>query len=366
MAFSQKNKKKDPYINDDSLAVYSTHYSRPFKYGFPFKKAECEQRFAEAVIGFGIRSGDVIAEVGAASGWLEGVFSVLVDSVTFYVQDIDTHFLNKDQFDKMLNWYTSVRERPQTNQFRYVIGTATETNLPQDFFDKIILNNSFHEIRDKWSILEDIYTKLKPDGQLIIHEDYSNIYKTIRHRGCGIRAFRFDEMLFILEEKGYVLAGMHEPEHSFSNYLVFKKYNGSSESFLQRKRAADVHIRELEKVYDKKTVRDSTHTIRLAQYLEEHLPEIRTAYHTIEHFIDDAAYFWLWKKQYAAAIHIFRMNLLLYPESANVYDSLGEAYMLNKQYETALAYYARSLELDPANTNAEEQIEKIRGLMKKR
>lgn len=366
MVYSQKNKKKDPYINDDSLAIYSTHSSRPFKYGFPYTKEECERYFREYINGFGLRNGEKVADVGAASGWLSGIFSVMLDSMYFYIQDIDTHLLNTEQFHKVTEYYTAVRERPQTNQFIYIIGTGNKTLLPENTFDKILLNNSFHEIKDKWAVLEDLYTKLKPGGQLIVHEKFSNWYKTIRHPGCGIKAFRVDEMVYIMEETGFYLTGMAEPWNAFNNYLVFETSADSADAFTRKRNRVAIYTDELEKLYEKKWVKDSANTIRLAQYLQKHLPEIRTVYQTIEHFIDDAAYFWMGKKQYAPAMHILRMNLLLYPHSANVYDSLGEVYLHHKKYGAALEYYARSLELDPGNTNAEKQVGKIRELMKKK
>lgn len=59
------------------------------------------------------------------------------------------------------------------------------------------------------------------------------------------------------------------------------------------------------------------------------------------------------------AIKIFKMNVELYPESFNVYDSLGEAYMINGDTKKAIANYERSLELDPENTNARAMIKKM-------
>jgi hypothetical protein len=59
------------------------------------------------------------------------------------------------------------------------------------------------------------------------------------------------------------------------------------------------------------------------------------------------------------AIAIFKLNTQLYPESANAYDSLGEAYKLGGNKELAIKNYERSLELDPHNTNAAKQLKKL-------
>jgi CubicO group peptidase (beta-lactamase class C family) len=58
----------------------------------------------------------------------------------------------------------------------------------------------------------------------------------------------------------------------------------------------------------------------------------------------------------AEAIGVFKLNVDAYPESYNVYDSLGEAYMTGEDYDLAIQNYQRSLELNPDNVNAEQKI----------
>jgi CubicO group peptidase (beta-lactamase class C family) len=65
------------------------------------------------------------------------------------------------------------------------------------------------------------------------------------------------------------------------------------------------------------------------------------------------------QKNIAAAIAVFKANVELYPQSSNVYDSLGEAYMANGEKELAIANYKKSLELDPQNKNAVEMLKKL-------
>ncbi|HXQ69023.1 MAG TPA: hypothetical protein VN844_00925 [Pyrinomonadaceae bacterium] len=59
------------------------------------------------------------------------------------------------------------------------------------------------------------------------------------------------------------------------------------------------------------------------------------------------------------ALEIFKLNVHLYPSSANVYDSVAEAYAANGQRDLAIQNYKRSLELDPQNTNALRQLKKL-------
>ncbi len=65
------------------------------------------------------------------------------------------------------------------------------------------------------------------------------------------------------------------------------------------------------------------------------------------------------QKRMEQAIAVFKVNVELYPNSANVYDSLGEAYMVNGDKELAIANYKKSLELDPKNANATAKLKKL-------
>lgn len=57
-------------------------------------------------------------------------------------------------------------------------------------------------------------------------------------------------------------------------------------------------------------------------------------------------------KKVTDAIEIFKLNVEMFPQAANAYDSLGEAYAVNGNKELSIANYKKSLELDPKNTNA--------------
>jgi tetratricopeptide (TPR) repeat protein len=59
------------------------------------------------------------------------------------------------------------------------------------------------------------------------------------------------------------------------------------------------------------------------------------------------------------ALEIFKLNVYLYPTSANVYDSVAEAYEANGERELAIKNYRRSLELDPKNANAVRHLKRL-------
>jgi CubicO group peptidase (beta-lactamase class C family) len=86
-------------------------------------------------------------------------------------------------------------------------------------------------------------------------------------------------------------------------------------------------------------------------------------------FADDVntiGYEWLkQKKNPEAAIKLFEYAVNLQPNHADLYDSLGEAYFENKDWENATKNYEKSLSLDPENKNAREMVSKIRAKTEK-
>jgi cytosine/adenosine deaminase-related metal-dependent hydrolase len=70
-------------------------------------------------------------------------------------------------------------------------------------------------------------------------------------------------------------------------------------------------------------------------------------------------YMLLEKEQHAEAIVILQLNVEMFPDSANTYDSLGEAYMKNGDKEKAIANYRKSLDLNPDNKIAREMLQKL-------
>ncbi|MBC7911206.1 MAG: hypothetical protein H7Y30_11935, partial [Pyrinomonadaceae bacterium] len=60
------------------------------------------------------------------------------------------------------------------------------------------------------------------------------------------------------------------------------------------------------------------------------------------------------------AIEVFKMNVEAFPQSANTYDSLGEAYMNAGNKELAIKNYEKSVAMDTSNTNAVQILQRLR------
>ena len=76
--------------------------------------------------------------------------------------------------------------------------------------------------------------------------------------------------------------------------------------------------------------------------------------------LNQTGYGYLQAGKVKEAIELFKLNVLAYPDSWNTYDSLAEAYMMDGNKELAIAYYEKSLKLNPGNENAVSRLKKLK------
>ena len=79
-----------------------------------------------------------------------------------------------------------------------------------------------------------------------------------------------------------------------------------------------------------------------------------------EQLLNNLGYLLMGQGKLKEAIRVLQVNVVSYPSSSNVYDSLAEAYMKNGEKAAAIENYEKSLKLDPANTNAVDMLKKLR------
>jgi D-alanyl-D-alanine-carboxypeptidase/D-alanyl-D-alanine-endopeptidase len=85
----------------------------------------------------------------------------------------------------------------------------------------------------------------------------------------------------------------------------------------------------------------------------------QSAYEFDENAFNILGYEYLTKGKIAEALAVFKINMDEFPESFNVFDSYAEALMNDGQKDAAIVYYKKSLEINPANTNATEMLAKM-------
>jgi hypothetical protein len=83
------------------------------------------------------------------------------------------------------------------------------------------------------------------------------------------------------------------------------------------------------------------------------------AYNFEEDELNNLGYQLIRSNKLQDAIGIFQLNVEAYPQSSNVYDSLGEAYMDAGNKPLAIANYQKSIELNPKNRSAVRVLQKL-------
>ncbi|TDQ25770.1 tetratricopeptide repeat protein [Tenacibaculum caenipelagi] len=79
----------------------------------------------------------------------------------------------------------------------------------------------------------------------------------------------------------------------------------------------------------------------------------------MERNLNKLGYQYLRNKEYKNAINVFKINIELYPNSSNTYDSTGDAYARMKDTANAIEYYKKALAINPENRSSKRALEKL-------
>ena len=75
--------------------------------------------------------------------------------------------------------------------------------------------------------------------------------------------------------------------------------------------------------------------------------------------INQVGYLYIRLEEKKSALEIFKLNVSLFPDHSNVYDSYGEALLMNGEREEAIRNYQKALELNPESESAKDMLDKL-------
>lgn len=132
-----------------------------------------------------ISEGDTIVDVGAGSGWYEGMYSAIgsFKHVHFVLVDIDSSCLNRDKVNNMIAYYSEVKGEPITNTFQLVVNNESSLCLPDNSYNKVWIFNTLHEVDDAAATIRQLYKLLRPGGELVLLE-LNPARENKIHQGC--------------------------------------------------------------------------------------------------------------------------------------------------------------------------------------
>ncbi|MEO0445369.1 MAG: methyltransferase domain-containing protein [Verrucomicrobiota bacterium] len=122
---------------------------------------EQEELPAEVVRNMDLQSADVVADIGAGSGYFTLRVAKKVPEGRVYAVDIQQEMLNFIQL------------RAQAEKLRNVVphlGSIEDVKLPEDEVDLAFLVDAYHEFSHPREMMESIVRSLKPQGRVIFLE----------------------------------------------------------------------------------------------------------------------------------------------------------------------------------------------------
>lgn len=186
--------------------------------GYPMLNSREEIQKALADRGVDIikfRKGETIADIGAGNGYLEAMLSLFYDSLTFYIQDIDTSVCNEGTINEVVDFYEKVNGKPFTNKFIVLNGSDTETNLPDSAFDKILMLRTYQYLKEPMKFIVDVREKLKDEGLFYVINPQSDDYEYLNHirQKHGWNASPLEKEISDIIECGFELKRLYRNYH---------------------------------------------------------------------------------------------------------------------------------------------------------
>ena len=123
---------------------------------------EAEEAPSKAVAALELRPGQIVADVGAGSGYYTMLLSEAVGPRgRVYATDIQP---------EMLALIKKKIEKGPVSNVELILGTPTESRLPDAGIDLALMVDVYHELAQPQAFLKSLKRALKPDGRLVLIE----------------------------------------------------------------------------------------------------------------------------------------------------------------------------------------------------
>ncbi|MDP8268817.1 MAG: tetratricopeptide repeat protein, partial [Candidatus Tenebribacter davisii] len=99
------------------------------------------------------------------------------------------------------------------------------------------------------------------------------------------------------------------------------------------------------------------------KWLEEQESLKKLTVNKLEDYFNDMGYFLISNNKFKEATFYLELNTVLFDDSANAWDSLGEVYFFSGKYELSIETMKKALEVNPQNQNAKQIIMKTQKLL---
>lgn len=122
---------------------------------------EIEEKPSEAIASLDVNPTDIVADIGAGTGYISFRISPLVPEGKVLAVDVQPEMLDIIEFLKKENNATNVET---------VLGTVNDPKLPESSIDLAIMVDAYHEFEYPREMMERIVAALKPGGRVVLVE----------------------------------------------------------------------------------------------------------------------------------------------------------------------------------------------------
>ena len=122
---------------------------------------EKEEDVSTLIKNMRIHSSDIIADVGAGSGYHTFKMAPLAENGLIYAIDIQP---------EMLDAIRQKKRSMKISNIETILGSEKSINLPKNSIDKILMVDVYHEFSYPFEMIESIKNALKPKGQIFLIE----------------------------------------------------------------------------------------------------------------------------------------------------------------------------------------------------
>ncbi|NNE93062.1 MAG: class I SAM-dependent methyltransferase [Verrucomicrobiales bacterium] len=125
------------------------------------KSREDEEKPSLVMKNLELKETDVIADIGAGSGYFTFMMSPLVPKGKVLAVDIE---------QGMLDFIQGKAKRDGVKNVESVLGTIEDTKLPEGKVDAVLMVDAYHEFSHPREMMESIVKGLRPGGRVILLE----------------------------------------------------------------------------------------------------------------------------------------------------------------------------------------------------
>ena len=170
-SFSQELIQEDYYTfkRGDYNGIGKWYMGREIAYVMGFQgigwlersEREKEENVSSLIKNMKIKSNEVIADIGAGSGYHAFRIASLVTNGLVYTVDIQP---------EMLMAIEKTKEFKKVENIKTILGTEKTVELPKNSVDKILMVDVYHEFSFPVEMINSIKNALKPNGELFLIE----------------------------------------------------------------------------------------------------------------------------------------------------------------------------------------------------